>query len=39
LHPRARRGLPPADLIARRLPDADPDELRRDEDSTVDATL
>ncbi len=41
LRPRTRRSPSPADLIARRrhLPSVDPDALRRDLDSVLDATL
>jgi prevent-host-death family protein len=41
LRPRARRSPAPADLIARRrrLPHVDPNALRRDVDSVLDATL
>ncbi|MDT0262746.1 type II toxin-antitoxin system Phd/YefM family antitoxin [Jatrophihabitans lederbergiae] len=41
LRPRTRRSPSPADLIARRrhLPGVDPDALRRDLDSVLDATL
>jgi prevent-host-death family protein len=41
LRPRARRSPSPADLIARRrhLPRVDPDALRKDLDSVLDADL
>ena len=41
LRPRARRSPSPAELVARRrtLPQVDPDALRRDLDSVLDATL
>jgi prevent-host-death family protein len=41
LRPRTRRSPSPADLIGRRrhLPSVDPDVLRRDLDSLLDATL
>jgi prevent-host-death family protein len=41
LRPRARRSPSPADLIARRreLPHVDPDALRRDLDTVLDAEL
>ncbi len=41
LSPVRRASLSPAELVARRraLPDVDPDELRRDIDSVLDASL
>lgn len=41
LRPRARRSPAPADLVARRrhLPKVDPDALRRDLDTVLDAAL